>query len=184
MRALTVHATVRYSHSLSFISLISAPASPRLSVQHPNACRRVLTSKSALATGQDKSSDGIVCVELLERSIELVEERGTERVERLGAVERDERDAVGGARGEDVLVLRRRHEADAEERGGAGAGESAGAGICFADVTVAAFLKWLRKLLPEEEWAEVMAWDGGRWARFMDVFAPHEVEDVGGDVEL
>ena len=102
---------------------MSAPASPRLSAQHPKACRRVLTSKSALATGQDKGSDGIVCVELLERSIELVEERGTERVERLGAVERDEADALGGARREDELVLGGGHEADRKRRGTA---ESAG----------------------------------------------------------
>ena len=56
--------------------------------------------------------------------------------------------------------------------------------ICYADVIVAALLKNLQKVLPAEEWQEVMAWDGGRWERFMDVFKPYEAEDVGAPMEL
>ena len=46
--------------------------------------------------------------------------------------------------------------------------------ICFADITLAAFLKGMQKLVSVDEWARVMQWNGGRWARFMDAFKPYE----------
>ncbi|KAM5534963.1 hypothetical protein V8D89_011336 [Ganoderma adspersum] len=58
--------------------------------------------------------------------------------------------------------------------------------ISFADVSVAGFLWWIRRIFGEEseEWREIVTWDGGRWKRFMDTFARYEAVDVGSDVEL
>ena len=54
-----------------------------------------------------------------------------------------------------------------------------GSEICFADVTVAGTLKLIQTVLPAEEWKDLMTWDGGRWARFMDAFKPYETVDLG-----
>lgn len=58
--------------------------------------------------------------------------------------------------------------------------------ISFADVSIAGFLWWMRRIFGEEseEWGEIVTWDGGRWKRFMDTFAKYEAVDVGSDVEL
>ncbi|PIL22614.1 hypothetical protein GSI_15304 [Ganoderma sinense ZZ0214-1] len=58
--------------------------------------------------------------------------------------------------------------------------------ISFADVSVAGFLWWIRRMFGEEsdEWKEITGWDEGRWKRFMDAFAEYEAVDVGSDVEL
>ena len=46
-----------------------------------------------------------------------------------------------------------------------------GGEICYADISIAAVLKGLEKAIPADEWqVTVMAWDGGRWARFMAAF--------------
>ena len=49
--------------------------------------------------------------------------------------------------------------------------------IIYADVTIAAFLKGLQVLLGEddEEWRDVLIWDGGRWA----MFGQYGAVDVG-----
>ena len=56
--------------------------------------------------------------------------------------------------------------------------------LCYADVTIAGFLKCIQKLTTPEEWTNVMSWDNGRWARFMEAFKPYEAEDAGSVVEL
>ena len=56
--------------------------------------------------------------------------------------------------------------------------------LCYADVTIAGFLKCIQKLTTPEEWKNVMSWDNGRWARFMEAFKPYEAEDAGSVVEL
>ena len=47
-----------------------------------------------------------------------------------------------------------------------------GESIAYADVTVAAFLTWIKTVFGEgsKEWRDVMEWDDGRWARFMGEF--------------
>ena len=47
-----------------------------------------------------------------------------------------------------------------------------GESIAYADVTVAAFLTWVKTVLGEDskEWRDVMEWDDGRWAKFMGEF--------------
>ena len=57
--------------------------------------------------------------------------------------------------------------------------------ICYADISIAAVLKGLEKAIPADEWqVTVMAWDGGRWARFMAAFREYESEDSGKPVVL
>ena len=58
--------------------------------------------------------------------------------------------------------------------------------IVFADVTVAAFLVWIRCIFGEEseEWQNVLGWDGGRWARFMQAFKKYEAVDTGSYAEV
>lgn len=59
-----------------------------------------------------------------------------------------------------------------------------GEGICYADVTLAGFFKSMQKVLPTEEWDDLTAWDGGRWARFVEKFQPYEAVDSGSVLEL
>lgn len=40
--------------------------------------------------------------------------------------------------------------------------------VCFADLFVAGFLKWVLYGEDSEEWQDVLRWDGGRWGRFVD----------------
>ncbi|RPD66781.1 hypothetical protein L226DRAFT_518873 [Lentinus tigrinus ALCF2SS1-7] len=58
--------------------------------------------------------------------------------------------------------------------------------ICYADVTVAAFLVWLRITFGEasEEWKDVLTWDGGRWAKFAEAFREYEHVDEGSSLVL
>ncbi|KAI8990692.1 hypothetical protein BD414DRAFT_484497 [Trametes punicea] len=44
--------------------------------------------------------------------------------------------------------------------------------ITFADITLAARLMWMKRILGEEseEWRDVEKWDGGRWARLVEAF--------------
>ncbi|KAI0768784.1 hypothetical protein BD413DRAFT_605226 [Trametes elegans] len=53
--------------------------------------------------------------------------------------------------------------------------------IAYADVTVAAWLLWLRILLGEDspEWKELVTWDGARWARLAEMFKAYEAVDAG-----
>ena len=54
-----------------------------------------------------------------------------------------------------------------------------GDNICFADVTIAGFLKYLEICLPAGEWEDLLSWDGGRWGRFMEAFKRYEAVDEG-----
>ncbi|PIL22626.1 hypothetical protein GSI_15317 [Ganoderma sinense ZZ0214-1] len=58
--------------------------------------------------------------------------------------------------------------------------------ISYADMTVAGFLVWIKIVLGEDskEWQDVLKWNDGRWARFMDAFTKYSAVDVGTDVEL
>ncbi|EJF61350.1 hypothetical protein DICSQDRAFT_23203, partial [Dichomitus squalens LYAD-421 SS1] len=50
-------------------------------------------------------------------------------------------------------------------------------GITFADIRLASFFIWFKTCLGEdsEEWKNMIAWDGGRWARFTAAFEEFEV---------
>ncbi|KAI0720558.1 hypothetical protein C8T65DRAFT_633537 [Cerioporus squamosus] len=54
-------------------------------------------------------------------------------------------------------------------------------GVCYADVCIAGVLMWIRAIYGEDskEWRDVISWDGGRWARFTDVFRKYETVDSG-----
>ncbi|TFK91947.1 hypothetical protein K466DRAFT_659670 [Polyporus arcularius HHB13444] len=58
--------------------------------------------------------------------------------------------------------------------------------VCYADICIAGVLMWIRAIYGEEstEWQDVVSWDGGRWARFTDVFRKYETVDSGCSAEL
>ena len=86
------------------------------------------TCKRTIAPCKHERTDVLVLVKCCDGIVELGEERGGESVERFWSVERDERDAVPRARGEDVLVLLRGHDRAEEETAGASGGERRGEG--------------------------------------------------------
>ncbi|KAJ7361066.1 hypothetical protein DFH08DRAFT_843065 [Mycena albidolilacea] len=47
--------------------------------------------------------------------------------------------------------------------------------ICYADVTVAGFLRWGRKVLGKDRWEEIMTWHEGRWANLMKEMEKYDV---------
>uniref|UniRef100_A0A5K1JT30 Thiol-transferase Tc52 n=1 Tax=Ganoderma boninense TaxID=34458 RepID=A0A5K1JT30_9APHY len=61
-----------------------------------------------------------------------------------------------------------------------------GGKIVYADIVVAAQLRWMRAVFQEdsEEWKDIMSWDGGRWKRLMEVFSKYEAVDEGSVAEL
>ncbi|EIW58149.1 uncharacterized protein TRAVEDRAFT_124779 [Trametes versicolor FP-101664 SS1] len=61
-----------------------------------------------------------------------------------------------------------------------------GDNIGFADITLASFLVSTRIVFGEnsEEWKNIMTWDNGRWARYMDAFSKYEEVDEGEEVVL
>ncbi|TBU48540.1 hypothetical protein BD309DRAFT_853559 [Dichomitus squalens] len=61
-----------------------------------------------------------------------------------------------------------------------------GVDISYADITVASFLIWIERVLGKDskEWQDVLRWNNGRWARFMDAFRKYEAVDVGVDAEV
>ncbi|KAL7279864.1 hypothetical protein ACG7TL_006273 [Trametes sanguinea] len=58
--------------------------------------------------------------------------------------------------------------------------------IGYADITVAAFLLWIRVVLgsDSQEWKDIRIWNDGRWARFMDAFEKYESVDDGENLVL
>ena len=57
--------------------------------------------------------------------------------------------------------------------------------ICHADLVVAGFLQFIKKVAPPEEWeAHVKTWDGGRWERFMNTFQLYDTVDAGVALDL
>ncbi|KZT11967.1 uncharacterized protein LAESUDRAFT_670156 [Laetiporus sulphureus 93-53] len=52
--------------------------------------------------------------------------------------------------------------------------------ICHADLLIAGWLKWAKTVWGPDstEWATIMQWDSGKWARFMASFEPYEVVDA------
>ena len=61
-----------------------------------------------------------------------------------------------------------------------------GDSISYADITVAGFLVWIKIVVGEDskDWQDVLKWNDGRWARFMEAFKRYEGVDVGTDVEI
>lgn len=49
--------------------------------------------------------------------------------------------------------------------------------ISLADVCVASYLMWMKRIFGEEseEWKEMMGWNAGRWARLVDQFKKFEM---------
>ncbi|KAJ7819934.1 hypothetical protein B0H14DRAFT_2600317 [Mycena olivaceomarginata] len=47
--------------------------------------------------------------------------------------------------------------------------------ICYADVTVAGFLRWGRKVLGKDKWEEIMTWHDGQWANLMKEMEKYDV---------
>ncbi|KAF7302521.1 hypothetical protein HMN09_00886500 [Mycena chlorophos] len=39
--------------------------------------------------------------------------------------------------------------------------------LCYADITVAAYLRWIRLVLDKYRWEDISGWHGGRWRRLM-----------------
>jgi len=37
----------------------------------------------------------------------------------------------------------------------------------YADITVACFLLWYKRVLKEDEWAEISSWNGGKWSQVL-----------------
>ena len=37
----------------------------------------------------------------------------------------------------------------------------------YADITVACFLLWYKRVLKEDEWAEISSWNGGKWTQVL-----------------
>ncbi|KAI0766381.1 hypothetical protein BD413DRAFT_615181 [Trametes elegans] len=55
--------------------------------------------------------------------------------------------------------------------------------IAYADIFLAAYLAWIRIILgpDSEEWADLLTWNGGRWARFAEAFEKYGSVDAGED---
>lgn len=58
---------------------------------------------------------------------------------------------------------------------GAGSKYLMGDTICYADITVAGYLRWARAVLPKERWDEILTWHGGRWADLMREFEKYDL---------
>ncbi|KAJ7201180.1 hypothetical protein B0H12DRAFT_538157 [Mycena haematopus] len=39
--------------------------------------------------------------------------------------------------------------------------------LCYADITLAGFLRWFKMVLGKDKWEEILTWHGGRWANLM-----------------
>ncbi|KAI0754890.1 hypothetical protein C8Q80DRAFT_1141673 [Daedaleopsis nitida] len=67
------------------------------------------------------------------------------------------------------------------EAGGEGKLLVMGEQICYADITIASWLEWTRRVhgTNSQVWKDVMGWDGGFWAKFMKEFDKHGAVDVG-----
>lgn len=59
-------------------------------------------------------------------------------------------------------------------------------GITYADITIAGLYMWFKKPFGEDsqEWKDMLAWDDGRWGRFMAAFEKYEAVDEGEDLEV
>ncbi|KAF7300801.1 hypothetical protein MKEN_01305700 [Mycena kentingensis (nom. inval.)] len=49
-----------------------------------------------------------------------------------------------------------------------------GAHPSYADLYIAAYLLWLKTVLPAERWRDVESWNGGRWAELLATLAKYE----------
>lgn len=54
--------------------------------------------------------------------------------------------------------------------------------LCFADVAVASYLTWFKRLMGTRsiEWQELMSAENGRWRKLVEVFSVWEVVDKEG----
>ncbi|OJA16055.1 hypothetical protein AZE42_05482, partial [Rhizopogon vesiculosus] len=42
-----------------------------------------------------------------------------------------------------------------------------GATFSYADIIVACFVLWYKRVLKEDEWARICSWNGGKWAQLL-----------------
>ncbi|KAI0769977.1 hypothetical protein C8Q74DRAFT_1369215 [Fomes fomentarius] len=58
--------------------------------------------------------------------------------------------------------------------------------VIYADIAVASTLKWIQVVFGKdsEEWQDILRWDGGRWARFVEAFKKYDVSDAGSNLVL
>lgn len=56
--------------------------------------------------------------------------------------------------------------------------------VIYADIAVASTLKWIQVVFGKdsEEWQDILSWDGGRWARFVEAFKKYDVSDAGSNL--
>lgn len=61
----------------------------------------------------------------------------------------------------------------------------AGGRILYADIIIASWLAWLKRVCGEDslEWRDVMSWDEGFWATFLQEFTKYEAVDAGSNLE-
>jgi hypothetical protein len=62
---------------------------------------------------------------------------------------------------------------------GAKASAAGEAGLTFADLTVASFLRWLMVSVSADEFERVLQWENGRWKAFMSEVEPYFTVDEG-----
>ncbi|KAJ7082522.1 hypothetical protein C8R43DRAFT_337479 [Mycena crocata] len=60
-------------------------------------------------------------------------------------------------------------------KNGAGTKYFMGDTICYADITVAGFLRWARVVLEKEKWEEICGWNNGRWGNLMSDLEKYNV---------
>ncbi|RPD62487.1 hypothetical protein L226DRAFT_504158 [Lentinus tigrinus ALCF2SS1-7] len=58
--------------------------------------------------------------------------------------------------------------------------------VSYQDIRIASILMWIKAIFGEDskEWQDVVSWDGGKWARFTDVFRKYEAVDSGSLAKL
>ncbi|KAF7347291.1 Glutathione S-transferase-like protein ustS [Mycena venus] len=102
---------------------------------------------------------------------------------------RQTREALfGGRRLEDVTPTGEEHVAMWEKlkdafgqidgwirKSGGGNKYFMGETICYADISVAGYLRWGRMVLEKEKYEEILTWHGGRWGTLMKEMEKYEI---------
>ncbi|KAJ6541731.1 hypothetical protein B0H19DRAFT_958701 [Mycena capillaripes] len=47
--------------------------------------------------------------------------------------------------------------------------------ICYADITVAGYLRWGKLVLGKDKWEDIMTWHDGRWAKLMKEMEKYDI---------
>ncbi|KAJ7605039.1 hypothetical protein DFH06DRAFT_1253350 [Mycena polygramma] len=101
---------------------------------------------------------------------------------------RTREELFGGRRLEDVLPTGEAHTALWSEvkdalgqvdgwirKNGADSKYFMGETLCYADITVAGFLRWGKMVLGKDKWDDIMTWHSGRWANLMREMEKYDV---------